>query len=83
MTIANHRLIGLFLSLALLAVANSGLAADPGLITKQSRYSVKETVERFEAAVVWGIVLGIALMASLIPSWSASRTNPITALRHH
>ena len=51
MTMANHRLTGLLLSLALSAVANTAFAADPGVITKQSRYSVKETVERFEAAV--------------------------------
>jgi len=51
MDVANHRLIGLLLWLALLAVANPASAADSGLITKQSRYSVKETVERFETAV--------------------------------
>src|SRR5262245_18433632 len=51
MTMANHRLTGLLLSLALSAVANTAFAADPGVITKQSRYSVKETVERFETAV--------------------------------
>lgn len=51
MSVANHRLSGLFLSLALLTVASPAFTADSGLITKQSRYSVKETVERFEAAV--------------------------------
>jgi uncharacterized protein (DUF302 family) len=43
--------IVLLFSLALLAVASSASAADSGLITKQSRYSVRETVERFEAAI--------------------------------
>ena len=33
------------------ALSASAEAAEPGLITKQSRYSVKETVERFKAAV--------------------------------
>jgi uncharacterized protein (DUF302 family) len=47
----NHTLSGLLLSLALLGTADQAFAADPGLITKQSRYSVKETVERFETAV--------------------------------
>jgi uncharacterized protein (DUF302 family) len=36
---------------ALFAFMNSALAADNGLINKQSRYSVKETIARFEAAV--------------------------------
>jgi predicted permease len=30
-----------------------------------------------------GVVMGIALAASLIPAWRASRTNPLSALRHH
>lgn len=33
------------------ALANAALAADNGLITVQSRYSVKETITRFEEAV--------------------------------
>jgi uncharacterized protein (DUF302 family) len=40
----------LFLA-AVFALSCPAQAADPGLITKQSRYSVKETVERFKAAV--------------------------------
>jgi uncharacterized protein (DUF302 family) len=51
MTVTNHRINGLLLSFALLVVANPAFAADAGLITTQSRYSVKETVERFEMAV--------------------------------
>ena len=43
--------IALLFSLALLAVASSASAADSGLITKQSRYSARETVKRFEAAI--------------------------------
>ena len=37
--------------LALFTLIGSAHAADPGLITKQSRYSVKETIERFIAAI--------------------------------
>jgi putative ABC transport system permease protein len=29
-----------------------------------------------------GVVLGIALIASLVPSWRAASTDPIRALRH-
>lgn len=42
---------GFALTFALLAFVNAAFAADTGLITVQSRYSVKETVARFEAAV--------------------------------
>ena len=51
MTTISSRLIKLILSLALLPLASAALGADAGLVTKQSRYSVRETVERFEAAV--------------------------------
>jgi uncharacterized protein (DUF302 family) len=39
------------LLLAVCATAVTTHAADDGLITKPSRYSVKETIARFEAAV--------------------------------
>jgi ABC-type antimicrobial peptide transport system permease subunit len=29
------------------------------------------------------VVLGSVIVASLIPAWRATRTNPIVALRHH
>jgi uncharacterized protein (DUF302 family) len=38
-------------SIALLALLTTAIAVEPGLITKESRYSVQETIERFEAAV--------------------------------
>jgi uncharacterized protein (DUF302 family) len=44
-------LANLALSLAICATAAAAGAADDGLITKPSKYSVKETVTRFEAAV--------------------------------
>jgi uncharacterized protein (DUF302 family) len=34
-----------------LAILNTNAFADNGLITKPSKYTVKETVEKFEAAV--------------------------------
>ena len=39
---------GFALTFALLAFVNAAFAADTGLITVQSRYSVKETVARFK-----------------------------------
>ena len=42
---------GLVASLLICAIAVAAHAADEGLITKPSKYSVKETVARFEAAV--------------------------------
>ena len=51
MTTISSRLIKLILLLALLPLASAAFGADAGLVTKQSRYSVRETVERFEAAV--------------------------------
>ena len=49
MTAMKHTVTGV--ALLLVAFANPTLAADHGLITEQSRYSVRETVARFEAAV--------------------------------
>ena len=48
MSFTNRTLASLALSLAICATAN---AADDGLITKPSKYSVNETITRFEAAV--------------------------------
>jgi uncharacterized protein (DUF302 family) len=38
-------------AIASFAFAHVAIGADDGLITKQSRYSVKETIERFESAI--------------------------------
>ena len=43
--------VGLSASLLMCATAVATHAADDGLITKPSKYSAKETVARFEAAV--------------------------------
>jgi uncharacterized protein (DUF302 family) len=48
---ATIRLTGLASLLALIAIVSNALASDAGLITKPSRYSVDETIARFEAAV--------------------------------
>jgi uncharacterized protein (DUF302 family) len=51
MRVAKHVLARLAVSLAIFATAVTAHAAADGLITKPSRYSVKETVTRFETAV--------------------------------
>src|SRR3984893_2999869 len=51
MTVAKHVLARLAASLAICASAVTAHAAANGPITKPSRYSVKETITRFETAV--------------------------------
>src|SRR5260370_12349729 len=51
MSFKKRALANLVLSLAICTGPATAHAADDGLITKPSRYSVKETVVRFEAAV--------------------------------
>src|SRR5882672_6263961 len=51
MSFKRRDLVSLALLLAICASAASARAADDGLITKPSKYSAKETVTRFEAAV--------------------------------
>jgi uncharacterized protein (DUF302 family) len=43
--------LGSVVSIAVFTIVVSAQAADDGLITKPSKYSVKETISRFEAAV--------------------------------
>ena len=51
MSFRKRVLARLALSLAICASAATAHAADDGLITKPSKYSVNETIKRFEAAV--------------------------------
>jgi uncharacterized protein (DUF302 family) len=51
MSFKNRVLASLALSLAICTASANAHAADDGIITKPSKYSVKETVARFEAAV--------------------------------
>jgi uncharacterized protein (DUF302 family) len=51
MSFRKRAVASLALSLAICAGAAAAHAADDGLITKPSKYSVKETVTRFKAAV--------------------------------
>ena len=51
MRVTKYLFIGLAASLVMCVTAVATHATDAGVITKPSRYSVKETVARFEAAV--------------------------------
>jgi uncharacterized protein (DUF302 family) len=51
MRVRNYCLAGLAVPLTMWATAVPTHAADDGLITKPSRYSVNDTIARFEAAV--------------------------------
>ena len=51
MTVTKCLFVGLAVSLVMCVTVVTTYAADDGLITKPIRYSVKETVVRFEAAV--------------------------------
>jgi uncharacterized protein (DUF302 family) len=51
MSFKKRALAGLVLSLAICAGPATAHAADDGLITKPSKYSVQETVTRFQAAI--------------------------------
>ena len=49
--ILRNGLFGLGLAIVLVSVPTISLPAESGLITKPSKYSVQETIRRFEAAV--------------------------------
>jgi uncharacterized protein (DUF302 family) len=55
----------LALSLAICASAATAHAADDGLITKPSKYTVKETVARFEAAVTQKEAVGFMVFTEI------------------
>ena len=70
---ATNNLTGLALSIVLIAFTDTATAADPGLITKRSRYSVKETVERFETAVKAKEANGFMVFAEIDHSAAAKK----------
>ena len=65
MKVAKHVLARLAASLAICATAIAAHAADDGLITKPSRYSVQETVTRFETAVKEREAAGFTLFTEI------------------
>lgn len=71
--------VGVVLSLAVVAVLNVWPLQFPfgrQVITLQPTLSVAEVT------AVAGLVVGMAVLASLQPAWRASRMDPIQALRH-
>ena len=65
MSFKKRALASLALALAICAGSATAHAADDGLITKPSKYSVKETVTRFEAAVKQKEVAGFMVFAEI------------------
>ena len=63
----------LALSLVSLMATETALAADNGLITVPSRYSVKETIARFEAAVKAKELLGFMVFTELDHAAAAAK----------
>ena len=55
----------LALSASLGAIAHSAPAADAGLVTKPSKYSVSETLDRFEAAVKAKAIAGFKVFTRI------------------
>jgi uncharacterized protein (DUF302 family) len=73
MIFANRLLLNLALPLALCALATVAGATDAGLITKPSKYSVKETIARFEAAVKAKEAAGFMVFTELDHASAAAR----------
>ena len=73
MSFTRCALASLALAVAICATAASADAADDGLITKASKYSVKETVTRFEAAVKEKEAAGFTVFAEIDHSAAAKK----------
>ena len=65
MNSTNQSFLGLALSLALCALSTMASATDAGLITKQSKYSVQETIARFKVAVKAKEAVGFIVFAEI------------------
>ena len=70
---ATGRSLVLSLVLMLCGLASPALAADNGLVTAQSRYSVKETIARFEEAVRAKESLGFTVFTELDHAAAAAK----------
>ena len=65
MILSTRYLPMLVLSLALTTLTGTAHTADTGLITKPSKYSIQETIERFEAAVKAKAAVGFRLFTRI------------------
>jgi ABC-type antimicrobial peptide transport system permease subunit len=63
--------------------AGIGIVAALGIgrVLGRALYGVSAT-DAISFARALGIVLGVVVVATIVPAWRASRTNPLTALRH-
>jgi uncharacterized protein (DUF302 family) len=73
MKLLTAMLASLVMALTLFVAVNVAFAADNGLITVQSRYSVKETIARFEAAVKAKESLGFMVFTELDHAAAAAK----------
>ncbi|MBW2099309.1 MAG: ABC transporter permease [Deltaproteobacteria bacterium] len=73
-------LLGVIISLVAIAGMNAAqISFDFG---RQKGLLLSPTIAASDVLIVAGIVIGIAVIASLQPAWKAARMDPITALRH-
>jgi len=73
-------LIGVVISLVTIAGMNTAkISFDFG---RQKGLLLSPTIALNDVVTVAGIVIAIAVLASLQPAWKAARMDPITALRH-
>jgi len=73
-------LIGVAVSLISIAAMNSAqISFDFG---RQKGLLLSPTIGTSDVITIAGIVIAIAVLASLQPAWKAARMDPITALRH-
>lgn len=76
-------LIGTLIGSAVSAVVVYALRVWPVHIAfARQQLVLVPTLSPFDALLVGGIVMAVAVLASLQPAWKASRMDPITALRH-
>src|SRR5258708_13425580 len=84
MNFKTYALASLALSLAICTGPATAHAADDGVITKPSKYSVKETVTRFEAAVKQKEVTGFMVFTEIdnaaAPKKSGLDPRPLTVI---
>jgi ABC-type antimicrobial peptide transport system permease subunit len=75
--------LGRGLKLGLIGIVLGTLAAFAvGRLLQAVLFGVSAT-DLVSFARALAIVLGVVAAATVVPAWKASRTNPLTALRHH
>jgi putative ABC transport system permease protein len=62
-------------------IAGLGSAGGPGGDTNNGMSNISPVFLPTDLATVWGISVGLSLVAGIYPAWKASRLSPIVALR--